>query len=91
MGGNGAAEGAAGARWREAGKDLARAVSGGMIVGIALMYTVEVWWAGANVTASHLTVGLLACLVPVFLVVLGSGFWGGLRAGSATPCCRPSR
>ncbi|NYH53081.1 putative integral membrane protein (TIGR02587 family) [Nocardiopsis arvandica] len=61
--------------WREAGRDVARAVSGGMVVGIPLLYTMESWWAGANVSPPYLLAGLLACLVPVFLLVFVTGFW----------------
>lgn len=40
---------AVGARWGEELTDLARAATGGLLVGVPLLYTMEVWWTGERV------------------------------------------
>lgn len=40
---------AIGAGWSEELTDLARAATGGLLVGVPLLYTMEVWWTGERV------------------------------------------
>ena len=60
--------------WREEGKDLLRAVAAGSIVGMPLLYTMEMWWHGMTLSAAHLLILLIATLVLNFCFSLFSGF-----------------
>lgn len=62
-------------QWRDVATDLVRAFSGGMVFGIPLLFTMEVWSLGANAAAFRIFVGLLTAAVPVFLLVQIQGFW----------------
>lgn len=46
-----------------------------MLLGIPLLYTMEVWQLGVSASPSRLLVGLLVLAVPVFLLVRLQGFW----------------
>lgn len=60
--------------WRREATDLVRAVSGGMLFGIPLLYTMEVWWIGSETQTARM-VGVLAFMfVPVFLLTRTAGF-----------------
>jgi len=60
--------------WRGEATDLVRAVSGGMLFGIPLLYTMEVWWIGSETQTARM-VGVLAFMfVPVFLLTRTAGF-----------------
>lgn len=72
--GEAAAAGSSG-QWREVGRELVRAFSGGMILGIPLLYTMEVWQVGVNATPGRLLVVLFGMLIPVFFLVRVQGFW----------------
>lgn len=67
--------------WRQEGKDLIQGMAAGAIVGIPLIYTMEMWWKGMTSSEWHL-LGLMAMtLVVVFCFSLFSGFrqqftWG---------------
>lgn len=54
--------------------DIVRAVSGGMLFGIPLLYTMEVWWIGSETQPSRMLGILLLTFVPVFLLIRTSGF-----------------
>ncbi|MDQ3623419.1 MAG: TIGR02587 family membrane protein [Verrucomicrobiota bacterium] len=60
--------------WRCEGRDLLRAVAGGAIVGMPLLYTMEMWEHGMSVSDWHLLALLGAMLVVNFLFSLLSGF-----------------
>ncbi|HEV2292208.1 MAG TPA: DUF2391 family protein [Tepidisphaeraceae bacterium] len=60
--------------WREEGADLLRAVAAGSIVGMPLLYTMEMWWHGMTLSIAHLLVLLAATLVVNFCFSLLSGF-----------------
>ena len=51
-----------------------RGASGGMLIGIPLLYTMEVWWIGSSTAPSRMAAVLLFSLVPVFFLVRISGF-----------------
>ncbi|MFN3648340.1 MAG: TIGR02587 family membrane protein [Armatimonadota bacterium] len=60
--------------WREEGQSLLRAVAGGTIVGIPLLYTMEMWWHGMTLSAWHLLAVLGAIVAVNFVFSLFSGF-----------------
>ncbi|HTN86069.1 MAG TPA: TIGR02587 family membrane protein [Sorangium sp.] len=60
--------------WRREGKDLTAAVAGGAIVGMPLLYTMEMWFHGMMLPAWHLGGILVLTLVVTFLCSLESGF-----------------
>ena len=51
-----------------------RAVSGGMLFGIPLLYTMEVWWIGSETTPRRMFFVLLVTFVPVLLLIRTTGF-----------------
>lgn len=52
----------------------ARGVAGGLIAGLPLLYTMEVWWLGQTATPGHVLAMLALAAVPVGLLVLTAGF-----------------
>lgn len=72
----GAADAAARDRgpWRREATDLVRAVSGGMLFGIPLLYTMEVWWIGSETQTVYMLGVLVFMFVPVFLLNRTAGF-----------------
>src|SRR5688572_8767407 len=60
--------------WRMELEELARALSGGMLFGIPLLYTMEVWWIASSTNPERLFAVLFVTAVVVFLLVRTSGF-----------------
>lgn len=60
--------------WGEERDALVRAIAGGMLFGIPLLYTMEVWATGSLSEAPALLAALVAPAVPVFLLNRTSGF-----------------
>jgi putative integral membrane protein (TIGR02587 family) len=60
--------------WREEGRDLLRGIAAGSIVGMPLLYTMEMWWHGMTVSEWHLVLLLAAILSINFVFCLLSGF-----------------
>ena len=60
--------------WGRELEDLVRAASGGMLVGIPLLYTMEVWWIGSSTGPARMLAVLLFSFVPVLLLTRTSGF-----------------
>src|SRR5687768_13959284 len=60
--------------WRQEGMDLLRGIAAGAIVGMPLLYTMEMWWRGMTVTEGHLLVLLAAMLAVNFVFCYFSGF-----------------
>ena len=60
--------------WRTELMNVVRAVSGGLLFGVPLLYTMEVWWAGSHTSPQQmlLVLGLLA--VPLVALNMTSGF-----------------
>ena len=54
--------------------DLVRAVAGGMLFGIPLLYTMEVWWIGSTTTPAGMAAVLVLTFVPVVLLIQTAGF-----------------
>jgi putative integral membrane protein (TIGR02587 family) len=64
-------------------KDLLRAVAGGSIVGMPLLFTMEMWFHGATLSPWH-QLGVLACILVVnFAFCLVSGFRHDSGVGEA--------
>lgn len=60
--------------WMAEITDLARAASGGLLFGIPLLYTMEVWWTGSHTRPVQGLAALGVALVPVFALHHTEGF-----------------
>lgn len=60
--------------WQKEGRDLLRAIAGGSIVGLPLLYTMEMWQHGMTVSELHLLMLLGATLLVNFAFCFLSGF-----------------
>lgn len=63
--------------WAAEGGELIRAVSGGLLFGIPLLFTMEVWWVGTYTEAWAVLAALGATFVPVWFLNRTSGFRSG--------------
>ncbi|MDQ4070567.1 MAG: TIGR02587 family membrane protein [Actinomycetota bacterium] len=61
-------------QWEEAIEDALRGIAGGLVFGVPLLYTMEVWELGQAVAPGRAVVALALTFVPVFLLVATSGF-----------------
>ncbi len=66
-------EGAA-SDWTSEASDLVRSVAGGMLFGIPLLYTLEVWDLGSYTTPATMAAVVVVTFVPVTLLIHISGF-----------------
>ena len=60
--------------WHREIVEIVRAVSGGLLFGVPLLYTMEVWWIGSHTEPVQMLVVVAMSSVPVFLLNLTSGF-----------------
>ena len=60
--------------WSDELGDVVRGAAGGMLFGIPLLYTMEVWWIGAATRPEPALGVLLFSLLPVYLLTRTSGF-----------------
>lgn len=60
--------------WRAQLLDLVRAASGGLLFGVPLLYTMEVWWTGSHTEPQQMLVVLGLLAVPVFALNRTAGF-----------------
>lgn len=60
--------------WREAVEDALRGIAGGLLFGVPLLYTMEVWWLGQTATSAHALAALVLAAVPLAALVAGIGF-----------------
>lgn len=60
--------------WSNEFDDIVRGASGGFLFGIPLLYTMEVWWIGSEITPSVMLAILASTFVVVFLLNLAEGF-----------------
>jgi putative integral membrane protein (TIGR02587 family) len=65
---------ATGSPWTTEATDLARAASGGLLFGIPLLYTMEVWWTGSHTRPIQGLAALAVAAGPVFLLHRTEGF-----------------
>ncbi|HVE45372.1 MAG TPA: TIGR02587 family membrane protein [Acidimicrobiales bacterium] len=61
-------------QWVREIEDVVRGAAGGMLIGIPLLYTMEVWWIGSYTGPERMLAVLLFTFVPVFLLNRTSGF-----------------
>lgn len=60
--------------WAEAVQDALRSIAGGLLFGVPLLYTMEVWWLGQTSSSAHALVGLLITVAPIALLIGIVGF-----------------
>lgn len=60
--------------WAAEATDLVRAASGGLLFGIPLLYTMEIWWIGAHTSPLQTASVLGLTAVPLYLLNKTSGF-----------------
>lgn len=60
--------------WAEEAINVVRAASGGMLFGIPLLYTMEVWWVGSFTSPQRMLVVLGVTFAAVFVLNQTSGF-----------------
>jgi putative integral membrane protein (TIGR02587 family) len=60
--------------WAAEGLDLVRAVAGGLLFGIPLLFTMEVWWIGTATRPGPMVAALLLTLLVVVVLTRTSGF-----------------
>lgn len=68
------ARGASERTWAGQVTDLIRAASGGLLFGVPLLYTMEVWWTGSRSSAPQVALLLALLFVPVFVLNKTAGF-----------------
>jgi putative integral membrane protein (TIGR02587 family) len=62
------------ATWQTPVEDSLRGIGGGLVLGLPLLYTMEVWWLGETATSARALAILLVTVVPVSLLVRTGGF-----------------
>lgn len=60
--------------WQKQLIDLTRAASGGLLFGIPLLYTMEIWWLGTHTTPIQVLGVLAVTALPLYLLNQTSGF-----------------
>jgi putative integral membrane protein (TIGR02587 family) len=65
---------AAGTTWAEEGVAVARAATGGLLFGVPLLYTMEVWWIGAHTTPAQMLLVLGLVFVTLLALNTAVGF-----------------
>ncbi len=63
-----------GRQWETALEDVLRGIGGGLVFGVPLLYTMEMWSLGLTTEPSAALLRLVLTFVPVFLLVASSGF-----------------
>ena len=60
--------------WRSELLASVRAISGGLLFGVPLLYTMEVWWIGSHTTPTQMAFLLALLVLPVFVLNQTDGF-----------------
>lgn len=60
--------------WRSEALDLVRGASGGLLFGVPLLYTMEVWWTGGHSEPHEMAAVLALVLIPVYVLNRTAGF-----------------
>lgn len=69
--------------WVNEAGDLVRGLAGGMLFGIPLLYTLEVWDRGGSATPARMALVLSVTLVSLLLLVRGAGFHRSEQMGAS--------
>lgn len=64
-------------QWKTELTDLVRGASGGFLLGIPLLYTMEVWWIGSYISPLRMLFALVLTFLIVLLLNQASGFRHG--------------
>lgn len=62
--------------WRDELLAIVRAVAGGLLFGVPLLYTMEVWWTGEHTSPRQMLLVLLLLAIPVLALNRTAGFRG---------------
>ena len=60
--------------WRTELTEVVRALSGGLLFGVPLLFTMEVWWTGSHTTALQMLFVLAMLFVPLLVLNSTEGF-----------------
>lgn len=60
--------------WRRELLTIVRAISGGLLFGVPLLYTMEVWWVGSHTSPMQMAVLAAMLAAPVFVLNQTDGF-----------------
>ena len=60
--------------WAQEAQDVARGIAGGLLFGVPLLYTMEVWWLGGTTSPPRMLIILGVTLLPVTLLIHSAGF-----------------
>ncbi|MDQ4100001.1 MAG: TIGR02587 family membrane protein, partial [Chloroflexota bacterium] len=63
-----------GSIWEEELEDLLRGLSGGLLIGVPLIYTMETWWIGKTATVFHTLAFLAIAYLVNLLFIIFAGF-----------------
>ena len=74
MGSAAAGSGAAAGPWRDELTEVVRAVSGGLLFGVPLLFTMEVWWTGSHTDPIQMLTVLAMLFVPLLILNSTEGF-----------------
>jgi putative integral membrane protein (TIGR02587 family) len=74
MTGAGSGTSAASSPWRDEGDEVVRAMSGGLLFGVPLLFTMEVWWTGTHTDPVQMVAVLSLLFVPLLVLNMTEGF-----------------
>ena len=74
LGATAPASGAGAHPWRDELIEVVRAVSGGLLFGVPLLFTMEVWWTGSHTTGLQMLFVLAMLFVPLLVLNSTEGF-----------------
>ncbi|WP_421120910.1 TIGR02587 family membrane protein [Aquihabitans daechungensis] len=60
--------------WRDEIIEVVRAVSGGLLFGVPLLFTMEVWWTGTHTDPSQMLLILVLLFIPLLVLNRTEGF-----------------
>ncbi len=60
--------------WEQELEDLLRGLSGGFLIGVPLIYTMETWWIGETATVVHTLAFLAIAYLVNLLFIIFAGF-----------------
>lgn len=60
--------------WRDELVEVVRAVSGGLLFGVPLLFTMEVWWTGTHTTGAQMALVLAILFIPLLVLNSTEGF-----------------